>query len=48
MSACGHASGRKREARSGREASASGSLELLRRGWGPGAVRTDGPREETE
>src|SRR5205809_6521503 len=48
-SACGHASGRAREARSGREASASGdSPEPGRVGVGPHAREKDAPRESKE
>jgi len=48
-SACGHASGREREARSAREASASGdSLEPERVGVGPHAREKSAPRESQE
>ena len=46
VSACGHASGREREARRAREASASGdSLEPGRAGVGPRAREQSAPRE---
>jgi hypothetical protein len=45
-SACGHASGRKREARRAREASTSGdSLEPDAWGWGPTRAKDVSPRE---
>ncbi len=48
-SACGHASGREREARSAREASTSGdSLEPERVGVGPHAREKSAPRESKE